>query len=103
MSEPSGNKIHLNLDALEKEDPKSAFRFVLEGHEFVLEDPTEVSWQELQQVRTPVDFARYCMSSEDRRKFLAIKMPGWKFNRLFEEYQEHFGLDTAGNAPGSRT
>ena len=103
MTEPSGQKVHLNLDSYEKEDPKEPFVFVLSDHEFVLQDPRDVSWQDLQNIRTPVDFARYCMSDDDRKQFLSIKMPGWKFQKLFAEYQDHFGLDSSGNGFGSRT
>lgn len=95
-------KVQLNLDSLDREEAFEPFAFVLDGRRIVMTDPKEISWQDLQTIEVPSQFAKHAMSVEDRKFFVAKKLPGWKFNALFKAYQEHYGLDTEGNAHASR-
>lgn len=86
--------IALNLDEVEKDekDQFDPFKIVLFEREMLLIDPTDMDYRDLASIEDPIDFARYAFQPEDRQ-FLADKdVPAWKFGKLFEAYNDHFGL-----------
>lgn len=86
--------IALNLDLEEKDeaDQFEPFTIVMFQREMTLIDPTDMDYRDLADIEDAVDFARYAFSVEDRQ-FLADKtVPGWQFGKIFEKYNEHFGL-----------
>ena len=93
---PSDTKIHLDLDAVERDDAvKEPFTFAWKGRTISLSDPAELDWGDLLEVETPIGFLRYTASPEDRQ-FLASnegRMEGWRINKMIKAYYEHFGLD----------
>lgn len=101
MADP--RNVQLNLDTLDRSESFEPFTFVLDGREITMKDPKEISWQDLQTIEVPAQFAKFAMHEDDRRFFLSRKLEGWKFNALFERYQEHYGLDVSGNVRGSLT
>lgn len=87
--------IAINLDTVEKDekDVFEPFVAVFEGREMTFIDPTEMDYRDLAAIVDPVDFARYAISPDDRQYLASKTVPGWKFGKLFEAYNEHFGLE----------
>lgn len=95
--------IALNLDTLEREggapDP---FVFVHGGERILLSDPQEIDWQKLlAALRDPMVFFRLVVPPDDHKVFFGTDMPGWKMNRLMQEYMTHYGLPSPGEATAS--
>lgn len=110
---PSPEKIQLNLDTLEREQvrglPKKKpepFRITFLGRNLTFEDPLEVPSPILMRMEeTPERFFRAALASDDdfthiMNNFDAI--PGWKLQAIMQGYQDYYGIDSAGNARGSR-
>lgn len=86
--------IALNLDLEEKDekDQFPPFKIVLFEREMELIDPTDMDYRDLAAIDDAIDFSRFAFSLEDR-EFLNDKIvPGWMFGRIFDKYNEHFGL-----------
>jgi hypothetical protein len=97
----SAPKAALNLDILERENPKAPFDFVHHGRRYLLSDPQEIDWQRLLvAMRNPVLFVRLVLPPDDHREFFGTDLPAWKMNALMKAYQEHYGLPAAGEADG---
>lgn len=85
--------ISLDLDTLEREDARPPFVVKVEGREITLGDPEDIDWQDLVEIESPAEFIRFCATKEDRDFLLSQKVPGWKFSKLMEAYQQHYGID----------
>lgn len=94
--------VALDLDSMERENPKAPFTFRHGGKRFMMSDPQEIDWQKLLvALRDPVYFMSLALPADDRDDFFSMDMPGWKMNRLVEEYSKHYGLPSPGEAAGS--
>ena len=99
------HKIQLNVDTLERETSKEPFRFGATipadkdaGTEerqvvFTLTDPSDVDWDDLASLESPISLLRYVLPEDQREDLLAAKIPSWKFQKIMEAYTKHFGLD----------
>lgn len=101
----NNHKVSLNLDTLEREDPREPFSIVISGKRIVMSDPSDLDWKVLMDLNenNPMQFFRYVVAPDDQAHFKKADIPGWKMRKLMELYQEHYGLDNLGNAVGSRT
>lgn len=99
------DKVTLNLDSLEREDPREPFSVVVAGKRIVMSDPADLDWKILLELRedNPAQFFRHVVSADDQNHFRKAAIPGWKMRKLMEMYQEHYGLENLGNGAGSRT
>lgn len=98
-------RVSLNLNELEKEDPREPF-VVLMGdpeQEVTFIDSRDLDWEVLETMAGPSDFMYNCLTGEDFEFVRSQHLPGWKINRLWEDYQAHFGLGSRGNGRGSRS
>lgn len=94
----------LDLDALEKENPKAPFVVNAGGQAITFGDVRDLPWDELNEtVQDPDEFMFKTLSDEDYKHFKALKIPGWKIETLMADYRSHFGIGTRGNGRGSRT
>lgn len=86
--------IALNLDLVEKDekDQYPPFTIILHEREMTLIDPTDMDYRDLASIDNPIDFARYAFSLDDRDFLNDIDVPAWQFGKLFNAYNEHFGL-----------
>jgi hypothetical protein len=90
-------KVHSNLDEMER-DSKAPFAAVLAGKRFTMKDPAEIDFKDLLQIEHPANFLKYALD-EDAKKIMAEEhVPGWKFNKLIEDYMKYYDLDV--NAAG---
>lgn len=91
--------ISLNLDTLERENGVEVpFVAVIGGKTLVFSDPAEQPWQDLMDLDDPEEFARMCLSEDDRGHFLEHPLEAWKMNELLRAFQAHYGLGDRGNA-----
>lgn len=97
------DKVTLNLDTLEREDPRDSFSVVVAGKRIVMSDPSDLDWKILMKINEPQDFFRHVVTPADQQHFRNAEIPGWKMRKLMELYSEHYGLDELGNVNGSRT
>jgi hypothetical protein len=91
----STDKIHLDLNAVEREETYEPFVFDWKGRVISLSDPAELDFRQLLEVETPIGFLRFTASQADR-DFLASdegRMESWRLNKLIEAYYKHFGID----------
>lgn len=86
-------KVHLNLDTLERERTYTTFTPVVNGRAIHMTDPFELDWRDLMSIEDPSQFLRYAISEEDRSWLREQAIPGWKFAKLVEGYVRHYGLD----------
>lgn len=97
-------KITFNLNTAEREKSYEPYVVALsDGSTITMTDPAELDWSEILLIENPADFFRFCVSEDDKPRLRKEKIPGWKMRLLIEDFQRHYGLDTAGNAAGSRT
>lgn len=96
------DKVTLDLDALDRQDPPKPFIFKHNGITFQLLDPDGIDWQDLlAALRNPHLFFKHALGDDElRKKFLTAPMPSWKMRRLMTEYQEHFNLPDFPNVAG---
>ena len=87
----SNRSIAINLDTVERDNVRPPFVFVLNGHEFQLEDAANFDWQFVNGIEDEVELLKEAMTPEDLEIFLAAKLPLWKMEKLGSAYQEHFG------------
>lgn len=81
-----------NLDTVERGETFRPFRPVVNGKVVTMTDPADLDFMDLLDIEHPVLFLRYCVSDEDREHIKNANLPGWKFNKLIEAYQKHYGL-----------
>lgn len=100
----ASEKIQFNLQTIEREKTYTPYVVALsDGTTITMTDPAELDWSEILMIENPADFFRFCVAEEDKPKLRKEKIPGWKMRLLIEDFQRHYGLDTAGNADASRT
>lgn len=85
--------ITFNLDEAEKETTREPFVTLVGGRPITMTDPEDFDWEDLMAIESPYDFLTYACTPEDKRYILGQKMPGWKFGKLIEAYQQHYGFD----------
>ena len=85
-------KIALNLDEIEQKNAKDPFVFVLGGKEITALDPETMDWEDLAELESPGDFVDLCFSPEDSEFIIDQHLPTFKFKRLFEAWQNHYGV-----------
>lgn len=96
-------KVAFNLDTVERERVYEPYVVALStGETITMTDPADLEWQDILLIENPADFFRFCVSEEDKQKLRKEKIPGWKMRLLIADYQTHYGLDSEGNAAGSR-
>lgn len=92
------DKVHFNLDTYEKEGgEKEPFTAFINGRTIVMTDPTDLSWQELEDLDDPDRFAELVMTKEDGEFFLKEPLKAWQLNGLMDGYMTHYGLGSRGN------
>ena len=101
MSEQTHERVEFNLDSLEREQTYRPFTVNVNDRVITMNDPAELDWRQLLEIEQPAMFLRHCISQDDRDYLREQKIPGWKFGKMIEAYQRHYGLDTLGNAGGS--
>lgn len=86
--------VDLDLDALERDGSRPGpFTFRIEGQHFQLTDPQDVDWQDLLVAqRNPLMFIRFTLGEESYKRFLALKIPEWKIEKLMVQFFKHFGM-----------
>lgn len=98
----STDKIHLDLNSVERDVKYDPFVFDWKGRVISLTDPAELDYRKLLEVDTPVGFLKFTASQEDR-DFLASAegtMESWRLNLLVEAYYKHFGIDPSRSKMG---
>ena len=96
--------VTLDLDSYERPaaERKEPFTVKLGGQVIEFKDPEELDWQDLLDIENPVDFLRYCVTPDERRHILGLKMEAHRFGKLMEAYQTHFEIDDKVNAARRR-
>lgn len=86
--------VDLDLDALERDGKRPGpFTFRVEGEQFSLADPQDIDWQDLLvATRNPLMFIRYTLGEDEYKRFLRLKMPEWKMEKLMAAFFKHFGM-----------
>lgn len=86
--------VDLDLDALERDGSRPGpFTFRIEGQQFQLTDPQDVDWQDLLVAqRNPLMFIRFTLGEDNYKRFLALKIPEWKIEKLMVQFFKHFGM-----------
>lgn len=92
---PLPGNITLDLDSIERDpkDTRPPFVVNVGGREVTFADPEEIDWQDLYDVADPYGLLRVAVTPEDRSHILAQKMPTFKFEKLMQAYNQHFGLE----------
>ncbi len=99
----STDKIHFNLDEIERDDEFEVFTFAVKGADgeqrtLQATDPADIDYQDLLAIESPVQFFRYTMSQEDRDFLATTRIKGWRLGKLVEKYLEHYkAADRVGN------
>lgn len=86
------SKIILNLDEIERTNVKDPFVVVVGEKEVTFTDPEDLDWEDLAALDSPGDFIDMCTSDADREHIYGLKLPSYKFKRLWEAYQKHYDL-----------
>lgn len=101
----STDKIHFDLDAVERGEDFEVFAFPVTNQEtkerriLHATDPADIDYQDLLAIETPVQFFRYTMSQEDRDFLATTRIKGWRLGKLVEAYLEHYkAQDRVGTA-----
>ena len=85
-------RVAVNLDELER-DQKPPFAFVHDGQRVEMVDPRELDFKDLMAIEHPANFLKYALSDAAKKLLAETKMPGWKFDRLIEEYMKYYDID----------
>jgi hypothetical protein len=87
--------VDLDLDAFERPATEviPPYTVRLGGRTISMTNPDEIDWQDLLDIRDPVQFLRYSCSREDFQFILSFKLPGYKMAKLMEAYQTHFKIE----------
>lgn len=108
-TEPNGRLI--DLDALDREVVDPGYRrekigFNIKGMQVYLTDPKELPWDVVVTMdETPRRFfATAIEDQEQKRHMLDLETPVkmWQLQYIMEQYRAHYGIDSQGNAVGSR-
>jgi len=86
--------VDLDLDAVERDGTRPGpFVFRLDGQTFALTDPRDIDWQDLLIAqRNPLMFIKFTIGEEDYKRFLYLRVPEWKMERLMVGFFKHFGM-----------
>lgn len=94
----------LDLDALEREGTPGPFTVKLAGRPWVLADPQELDWKQLDQLGTvSAEMDLRLLLGEQFAEFRKLSLPGWKFEKLMNAWRAHYGLGGPGEADASST
>lgn len=85
-------KVQSNLDEMER-DGKVPFAAVINGHRFEMKDPHEIDFKDLMTIEHPANFLKFALDDEAKKILAEEYVPGWKFNRLIEDYMKYYDLD----------
>lgn len=92
----STDKIHFNLDEVERDDKFEVFTFAATDKETKEQrtlratDPADIDYQDLLAIETPAQFFKYTMTQEDRDFLAKTRIKGWRFGKLIEAYLAHY-------------
>lgn len=97
--------VNLDLDTLEREpdtivDP---FTVRVDGKTYTLADPLEIDYQEYSQLTMTPGGERRMLElvlGDEVESFLENKLPSWKVWRVFQDWQEHYGMPSPGKSNG---
>lgn len=98
MSETNAHElpqdVDLDLDAYERpaNEVIKPFTVRLGGRTIEFTNPDDLDWKDLLDIEDPIDFLHYCVTDEDRKHILAQDVPGHKFAKLMQTYQDHYQL-----------
>lgn len=84
--------IETNLDELEREG-KPPYAFVHAGQRVEMKDPHEMDFKDLLTIQHPANFLKFALTDEAKKLLAETVLPGWKFNRLIEDYMKYYDLD----------
>jgi hypothetical protein len=107
MPNPEGAPIHtkidFNLDTIEREQHYAPFTIVVADRRMTLVDPKEIDWKDLLDIEQPIQFLSHVFASdEDKAFFKQQNFPGWKLDKMIEQYTKHYGLTNQGGGAASR-
>jgi len=85
----------LDLDAEERpaSEIKPPFIVKVGGRNVTFADPADIDWRELATVSIPADLLRVSLSKEDLKHLQGLNLNAWKFNKLMEDYYDHYDLE----------
>lgn len=88
-------QITFNLDTVEKDPAEVIEPFVVNigGRAITMTDPSDLDWQDLEDIQTPSGFLAFAVTAEDRRHIAQQRIPGWKFGKLMEAYMQHYRME----------
>lgn len=100
-SKPSAPDVDLDLDTIEREPDTIAEPFTVRvgGKTYTLSDPMEIDYQEYSQLTmTPAGERRMLelVLGDEVDDFMANKLPSWKVWKVFEDWQQHYGMPSPG-------
>lgn len=100
-------KPHFNLDDFERDDAPEPFIAELGGKRYVLMDIQECDYRDIlraQEFRLAGQGQKsieIVVPEKDRAAFFANKIPNFKLNELFDQYNKHYGITDPGEAGAS--
>lgn len=105
----------LDREVVDQGYEKTPFQFKIKGPDedepriITLVDPKELAWEVVVTMdETPRRFFQVAIPEADDRKFMlringdAAVFPLWMLQHVMEQYREHYGIDSQGNAVASR-
>lgn len=94
------DKVHLDLNSLERPDRAEPFTIELGPRTYTLIDVKDVDYRELIEAyqafsarQDPELLIHAVIPEADREEFFANHLPGWRLEALFDAYNRHHGLD----------
>lgn len=85
-------RVNSNLDEMER-DGKAPFAAVVNNQRFEMKDPNEIDFKDLMTIEHPANFLKYALTDEGKKILAENDVPGWKFNKLIEDYMKYYDLD----------
>lgn len=92
-----------DLDALEREGAPEPFAAIIDGDQFIFNDPQEMDWQDAVAIG-PNDVKPFLLASlgpDQYDDFMKKRMPLWKLMKLSEAVQQHYGMLPEGEEDAS--
>lgn len=86
-------KVHFSVLIDDEEPIEPFFVELAEDKIFELSDPTELSVEQLAELRQPLSFLRLTAPDEECLKLLR-GLPAKKFGKVMRSYFEHFGIES---------
>ncbi len=103
--EPRQDDFVLDLDLIEKERTAGVFSVKIADRQVDFLDASDVDWRDLinlGSVGDPYTWLESIMSKDDFKWILGQSFEGWKLEQILNQYQDHYGVDTAGNGGALR-